>query len=115
MNLRREQLMSQENPFDHNFAIREQEPAWCFDVIRSIDDIPGISVSDEDYAVRSMLSMDTSTHAHLDQSLTPAAVGERMDDLGADHEEAFASDVESSAGIVNVTPAGQELHLQQML
>ena len=123
MNLRREQLkvwvVPKENEascvqvFEQKItidqlAIRElagPETVWYNDCTyppsASLEDIPDINDIDGDYAGRALLSMDASTHAHLDHTLSPAS-GEGMEHLGAGVKEAFASDNENPASLENV-------------
>ena len=79
--------------------VEEQQRAWSFIVVRSVDDILSIN-----HDCRSMLSSGSSAHVHLDPSSTPL----REVDLGADKEEAFASDVDSPTGHENIATFGQE-------
>jgi hypothetical protein len=74
--------------------VEEQHCAWSLIVVRSVDDIPSIN-----HDCRSMLSSGSFAHVHLD----PSEV-----DLGADKEEAFASDVDSPTGHENIATFGQE-------
>ena len=129
MNLRREQLKvwvvteetkaSSVQDFDNKIAIDHlairklagPDTVWYNDSTNppsaSLEDIPNINDIDENYAGRALLSMDTSTHAHLD--LSPASGG-GMGDLGAGagEKKAFASDDEAPASLESVTPPGQE-------